>query len=88
MQKKKLGRFVLSSFFILTSAGVASTRGEIKTLRVTVNELAGEIDLKDNAIEKEVNIISQGFIDLAATSMSISPLYIVESDTVTVSVPF
>ena len=55
-------------------------------VKITVDALPGEIDVEDNVRGREVTVISQGFADTGISGVSISPLYIVESTSVTACV--
>jgi len=74
---------VLTTFHISLALG---SSGTVRKIKVVVDGLPGEADLEDNMQEKEVNISPCGFTDLAVTDITLSPKFIVDSDTVTVSV--
>ena len=74
---------VLTTFHISQALGSSGTVAKIK---VVVDGLPGETDVEDNMKEKEISISPSGFTDLAVTDITLSPKFIVDSDTVTVSV--
>ncbi|MBA7510420.1 hypothetical protein ES705_02404 [subsurface metagenome] len=74
---------ILTTFHISHALG---SGGTVRNIKAVVDGLPGETDLQDNMKEKEVSISSCGFTDIAVTDITLSPKFIVDSDTVTVSV--
>jgi hypothetical protein len=74
---------VLAAFPISPASG---SGGTVRKIKVVVDGLPGETDVQDNMKEREVNISPFGFTDIAVTDITLSPKFIVDSDTVTVSV--
>lgn len=89
-KKRKLAMVVTIFFLgVLTTFHISQVLGSVGTVRkikVVVDGLPGEADIEDNMKEKEVSISPIGFTDLAVTDITLSPKFIVDSDTVTVSV--
>jgi hypothetical protein len=61
-------------------------QADTETIKVTVDSLSNEANLNDNTIEKEVSITDEEFTDIGIVDITVSPLYINQSSSVTVTV--
>ncbi|MDH5174811.1 MAG: hypothetical protein OEW43_06090, partial [Elusimicrobiota bacterium] len=74
---------ILTTFHISQALG---SGGTVRNIKAAADGLPGETDMEDNMKEKEISISPIGFTDIAVTDITLSPKFIVDSDTVTVSI--